>query len=60
MTFGKGTILRQLSPKLRNAAIRQKIILDRAERNSVIEGLPPFTQQTTKECLKELAALGKR
>lgn len=60
VTFGKGTILRQLSPKLRNAATRQKIILDRAERNSVIEGLPPFTRQTTQECLKELDALGKR
>ncbi len=60
VTFGKGSILRQLSPKLRNTTTRQRIILDRAERNSVIEGLPPFTEQTKKECLKELNALGKR
>lgn len=60
MTFGKGIILRQFSPKLRDAAVRQKIILDRAERDSVIEGLPPFTQKMKKECLQELKTLSAK
>lgn len=60
MTFGRGTILRQFSPKLRDAAVRQKIILDRAERDSVIEGLPPFTKKMKQECLQELKTLSAK
>ncbi len=54
MTFGKGISLRQFSPTLKNADTRHRIILDRVERNSVIEGLPRFTKKTKQECLNEL------
>ena len=54
VTFGTGISLRQFSKKLRNSDTRQRIILDRAERNSIIEGLPRFTKQTKQECLREL------
>ncbi len=60
MTFGTGIPLRQFSTHLRNDAVRHQIILDRVERNSVIEGLPRFTKTTRKECLEEIKKVAKR
>lgn len=54
MTFGIGKTLRQLSPILSDKKKRQEIILDRVERDSVIEGLPKFDQHIRQECLKEM------
>jgi hypothetical protein len=54
MTFGKGVSLRQLSPRLRDTKQRQRIILDRVERNSVIEGLPAFDASITNACIQEM------
>jgi len=60
VTFGTGTPLRQFSPHLQNAEKRHQIILDRVERNSVIEGLPRFTEQSKDECLQEIKKASKR
>lgn len=54
MTFGKGTILRQHSPFLRNHKERARRIVDAAERNSVIEGLPRFGQERKERLVKKL------
>ena len=43
--FGTGLTLNEHCPYLRDAAERADRILDAAERNSVIEGLPPFTEK---------------
>jgi hypothetical protein len=45
MVFGKGKTLRQHSPYLRNSSERAKRIIDAAERNNMIEGLPKFTKK---------------
>ena len=50
MTFGIGTPLRQHVQALRDPKRRKEIILDRTERNSVIEGLPRFDAKTRKFC----------
>lgn len=60
MTFGTGTPLRQFSSHLRDAVKRHQIILDRVERNSVIEGLPRFTKKSKDECLREIKKVSKR
>lgn len=59
MTFGTGISLRQFSPHLQNDAVRHQIILDRVERDSVIEGLPKFSKKTRAECLSELKKASK-
>jgi hypothetical protein len=59
MTFGSGIPLRQFSKALRNDSVRHRIILDRVERNSVIEGLPRFTDSSKAECLKEMKKISK-
>ena len=59
MTFGTGVSLRQFSPHLRNDAARHDVILDRVERDSMIEGLPRFTKQSRAECLKEIRNASK-
>ena len=46
--FGTGPALREASPWLREDKERHARILDVTERNSVIEGLPPF-QETTRQ-----------
>ncbi len=60
MTFGTGISLRQFSPHLRNDAVRHQMILDRVERDSVIEGLPKFTKESRAECLSEIKKASKR
>lgn len=54
MTFGTGKPLRQFSPILRDDKKRRELILDRVERNSVIEGLPKFDENIRQACLQEM------
>lgn len=57
--FGKGPTLREACAWLRDDAERRARILDVTERNSVIEGLPPFQEETRQRILKELAAVSE-
>lgn len=43
--FGKGPTLREASPRLRDDRERIERILTVAEINSIIAGLPPFTEE---------------
>ena len=54
MTFGTGKPLRQLLPILRDAKKRKLLILDRVERDSVIEGLPRFNAEIRTACSQEI------
>jgi len=53
--FGKGPTLQQANPWLCEAEERAARILDVAERNSVIEGLPPFSEEMRRRLQKELS-----
>lgn len=55
--FGDGPPLKETSPWLRDERERHLRILDAAERNSVIEGLPRFTQEMRSRLLRRLAEL---
>ncbi|MEX2120826.1 MAG: hypothetical protein WD847_14640 [Pirellulales bacterium] len=55
--FGKGPVLKDACPWLRDDAQRWESILDVVERNSVIEGLPPFQAETRLRILEQLKAL---
>ena len=57
MTFGRGKPLRQHVKALRNPQERKDIILDRTERNSVIEGLPKFDNTIRKSCEKRIDSI---
>lgn len=52
--FGKGPTLEQACPALRDEAERVERILDVTERNSVIEGLPPFSEELRDKLRREL------
>jgi hypothetical protein len=52
--FGKGPTLEQANPWLRDEAQRVDRILDVTERNSVIEGLPPFSEEMREKLRTEL------
>ena len=52
--FGTGQSLQESSPYLQDDAKRHARILEVAERNSVIEGLPPFTEETREKLRKQL------
>jgi len=54
---GSGPSLIDASPWLRDPEERHERILDVAERNSVIEGLPPFTDEIRRKILDELIDL---
>ncbi|MFH0770101.1 MAG: hypothetical protein V1926_01855 [Candidatus Peregrinibacteria bacterium] len=54
MTFGTGIPLRQHSPSLRSNKERAVRIVDAAERNSVIEGLPRFGKQRRAQMIRKL------
>ncbi len=60
MTFGTGTPLRQFSSHLRDPQVRHERILNCVERNSVIEGLPRFTDKTRNECLQEIKSVSQQ
>ena len=52
--FGTGPTLRESCSWLQSDHERHRRILDVAERNSVIEGLPPFREETRREILLKL------
>lgn len=54
LNFGKGPTLREASEYLRDDAERHRLIVDIAERDSVIEGLPPFTAEIRSRILEQL------
>jgi hypothetical protein len=55
--FGKGPILKDTSPWLRDEAERIDHILAVTETDSVIEGLPPFQEETRELIRQQLTAL---
>jgi hypothetical protein len=57
--FGKGPPLEQANPWLRDEAERVERILDVTERNSVIEGLPPFSEEIRQKLREELTSPGE-
>ena len=52
--FGNGPTLRESCTWLTDDHERHRRILDVTERNSVIEGLPPFREETRREILLQL------
>ncbi len=52
--FGTGPTLRESCPWLQDDHDRHRRILEVTERNSVIEGLPPFREETRREILLQL------
>lgn len=57
--FGKGPSLREASPWLRDDAERHRRILDVTERDSVIEGLPPFRDETRRRIAEQLKSMSR-
>jgi hypothetical protein len=55
--FGSGPTLRQSCRYLRDDDECHRRILDVTERNSVIEGLPPFTVEGRRLLMGELKAM---
>ncbi len=55
--FGTGPTLRDAAAWLQDDAERQRRILDVVERDSVIEGLPPFQAETRANILRQLQAM---
>jgi hypothetical protein len=55
--FGKGPTLQEANPWLRDEAERIDRILDVTERNSVIEGLPPLSEEMRRRLRKELTGV---
>lgn len=55
--FGRGPTLKDACPWLRDDDHRHRRILDVTERNSVIEGLPPFQEETRRRLMAELRGL---
>jgi len=59
-SFGSGKSLIEASPQLQNDAERHARILEVVEHNSVIEGLPPFTQETREKFCQQLEVMAVR
>lgn len=57
--FGTGPLLKDACPWLRDDQVRHERILDVTERNSVIEGLPPFQQDTRRRIMAQLQGLAQ-
>lgn len=55
--FGSGPTLRETSPWLSDDEERRERILDVVERDSVIEGLPPFREETRQRLMKQLESM---
>jgi len=55
--FGTGPTLKEGCPWLRDDGERHRRILDVTERNSVIEGLPPFTAEVRARLREHLLAI---
>jgi hypothetical protein len=60
MDFGTGPTLVEFSPFLRDPKVRHARILEVVERNSVIEGLPPFTPEFRAYLLERLKMLDSK
>jgi hypothetical protein len=61
--FGTGPMLRDVNPLMRDEKRRHEMILLVSERDSVIEGLPPFTPETRRRIadqLKNYSAVPRR
>jgi hypothetical protein len=58
--FGTGPTLKDACPWLRDDLTRCESILDVTERNSVIEGPPPFQEETRRRLKGQLMALAAR
>jgi hypothetical protein len=58
--FGKGPTLEQASPYLQERAAGTERILEAAERDSVIEGLPLFPEDFRQRLREELNRDGER
>lgn len=56
MVFGKSVPLRQHAKGLRNAQKRWDAILEVVRRDSVIEGLPDYDEQSKADVLSALKA----
>jgi hypothetical protein len=57
--FGTGPTLREASPWLRDASERHRRILEVTERDSVIEGLPPLSDETRRRIIEQLTAMDR-
>jgi hypothetical protein len=55
--FGKGPTLKEASPWLRDNDARIEQILAVTEINSVVEGLPPFQDETRERIRRRLTDL---
>ena len=53
-SFGKGSTLKDASPYLRDDKSRVEQILTIVETDSVIEGLPPFDEETRQRLRQQL------
>lgn len=58
--FGNGPTLKDACPCLRDERTRIEMILDVAERNSVIEGLPPFQEEFRRHLREQLMAIASQ
>ena len=58
--FGTGKSLKEASPQLQDDAERHARILEVAERDSVIEGLPPFSEETRNKIRKQLQVIAAK
>lgn len=59
LNFGKGPALKDACPWLRDDAERHRRILEVTERDSVIEGLPPFRAETRRRIAEQLMAIDR-
>ena len=57
--FGKGPTLKEGSPWLQDEKERIDRILTVAENDSVIEGLPPFGEETRRQLRERLTSLAE-
>jgi hypothetical protein len=57
--FGKGPTLKEASAHLRNNQVRIERILAVTEADSVIEGLPPFGEETRRQIRERLNYLAE-
>lgn len=57
INFGTGPALKDACPWLKDDAERHARILRVAERNSVIEGLPPFQEEIRQRIAAQLSAI---
>jgi len=55
--FGAGRTLRKASRWLQDDETRHARIIDVAERNSVIEGLPPLQEETRRRIMEQLETI---